>query len=80
MSENLTSQERFNRDYVTGYEIQNILGIQRCSVTTANKRGFLPDPIVIPGSKTFIWEREKVQTYIDAWRIILKARREAKKQ
>lgn len=79
MSENLTPQERFDRVYITSYEIQNTLGVQRSTVTTANKKGLLPDPITIPGSRTFVWEREKVREYLEAWRVVLEKRRKGRK-
>lgn len=79
MSENLTPQERFDQVYITSYEIQNTLGVQRSTVTTANKKGLLPDPITIPGSRTFVWEREKVREYLEAWRVVLEKRRKGRK-
>lgn len=69
------AQERFDSKYITGNEIQKLLGVQRSTVTTANKQGRLPQPITIQGSGTFIWERELVEDYLCAWKTVLDARR-----
>lgn len=79
MSEHQSAQAHFDKVYVTSYEVQKTLNVQRSTVTTANKKGLLPDPITIPGSRTFIWEREKVMPYIDAWRVVLETRRKGRK-
>lgn len=79
MSEIQSAQDHFDAVYITGSEIQSILKVQRCTVTTANKKGLLPDPIIIRGAGTFIWERKKVMSYIEAWRIVLDERRRTRK-
>ena len=75
MSENKTPQEVFDEMYITGSEIQKIMGVERSSVLGARRRGLLPQPIQVRGARAFIWEREKVQPYLEAWRISLASRR-----
>ena len=48
----------------------------RTTILLARRTGKLPNPIDIQG-KIFIWERSKVADYLDAWKIILDARRGA---
>jgi hypothetical protein len=75
MSDNKTPQEHFDELYITGYEIQNELKVNRTTVLNARKRGLLPDPIHIPGARTCIWERATATPYIEAWKISLASRR-----
>ncbi|QJI53388.1 hypothetical protein vBAcoSR7M_66 [Alteromonas phage vB_AcoS-R7M] len=70
-----TAQQRFDETYITGYEIQTIMDVNRSTVLNARKRGILPQPIQVPGSRSFIWERTIVQPYIDAWKVALASRR-----
>lgn len=70
-----TPQEEFDREYITGFEIQKSLGISRSTVLTARRRKLLPDPIIVNGSGCFIWKRKKVEPMIEAWRVMLASRR-----
>lgn len=70
------AQLDFDRRYITSSEIIAKLGVTRTSILFARRTGKLPDPIDIQG-KIFIWERSKVQHYLDAWKTILDARRGA---
>lgn len=71
----LTPQELFDERYITGSEIQHTMNVSRSSVLLARRRGMLPDPIVVKGARAFIWERDKVTPYIEAWKISLASRR-----
>lgn len=70
-----TSQKKFDETYITGHEICETFNVPRSTVLHARRRGMLPDAIVIPGSRSFIWEREKVKPYLEAWKLSLQSRR-----
>lgn len=70
------AQREFDERYITSSEIMEKLGVTRTTILLARRTGKLPDPIDIQG-KIFIWERSKVAGYLDAWKIILDARRGA---
>ena len=70
-----TAQERFDKMYVTSTEIQQRLNVVRSVILKARHRGMLPDPVVIPGLRAFIWERENVTPYLDAWELSLASHR-----
>lgn len=72
---NKTSQELFDERYITSTEIQKELGVERSTILNARRRGMLPDAIVVRGVRAFIWEREKIQPYLNAWKLSLKVRR-----
>ena len=75
MSENKTPQESFDEKYITSSEIQKELKVNRSAVLYARRRGMLPEPIVVRGSRSFIWERAKARPFIDAWALSLASRR-----
>ena len=68
-------QEAFDDKYITSTEITERLSVDRSSILYARRTGLLPNPIVIKGVRTFIWERDALKPYLDAWTITLKARR-----
>lgn len=69
------AQQTFERLYVTPLEIQERLGVSRADILRARSRGMLPDPVIVPGVRCFIWERKRVEKFLDAWEISLKSRR-----
>jgi len=69
-------QKEFNDRYVTTSEIVETLGVSRSTVHTARTTGRLPDAIDVHGN-VFVWERHKVQAYLDAWKVMLDTRRGA---
>lgn len=69
------AQKRFDEVYITGHEICEMFNVPRSTVFNARKRGLLPDPIVVPGCKSFIWERAKIADNLAAWKISLQSRR-----
>lgn len=75
MSDKNTSQERFDELYITSSEIQQELKVNRSAILYARRRGMLPEPIVVRGSRSFIWERERARPFIDAWALSLASRR-----
>lgn len=70
-----TAQDRFDRLYITSTEIGASLNVARSSVMNARRNGLLPQPIKIMDGHVYIWEREQVLPYVEAWRIVLSARR-----
>ena len=70
-----TAQQEFDEMYITSSEIGQELGVCRATLVNARRRGLLPDPIIVNGAQIFIWKRDVVRPYIDAWRIMLQARR-----
>jgi predicted DNA-binding transcriptional regulator AlpA len=68
-----TAQVRFDRTYITSREIMKRLGVTRPTVSQARKRGLLPDGIVV--SDTLVWERETVESNLQAWERLLKIKR-----
>lgn len=70
------AQREFDERYITSSEIMQNMGVTRTTILLARRTGKLPDPIDIQG-KIFIWERSKVQPYLEAWKIVLDVRRGA---
>jgi hypothetical protein len=72
---NETAQQRFDRFYITSAEICKEVGVNRTTVLSAKKCGLLPDPVLVNDKLVCLWERERVRPFIDAWKIVLRARR-----
>lgn len=70
------AQREFDERYITSSEIMQSMGVTRTTILLARRTGKLPEPIDVQG-KIFIWERAKVQPYLDAWKIVLDVRRGA---
>lgn len=70
-----TAQQEFDEVYITSSEIGQELGVCRATLVNARRRGLLPDPIVVNGAQIFIWKRDVVRPYLDAWKLKLQARR-----
>lgn len=70
-----TAQEEFDATYITSSEICEELGITRATIVQGRKRGLLPDPVTVNGAQITIWRRDKVRPFLDAWKVILQARR-----
>ena len=70
-----TAQQRFDRFYIASAEICKELGVNRTTVLAAKKSGLLPDPVLVNDKLVCLWERERVRPYIDAWKLVLHARR-----
>jgi len=68
------AQKKFNEKYITSSEIMQTLNVTHTSILSARRTKKLPDPIDIQG-KIFIWERDKVTPYLNAWKMVLDARR-----
>lgn len=71
----LTAQERFEAMYITSSDICKELDVSRATILSARRRGLLPEPIMVNSTHLFIWEREPVRQYIDAWKLVLNVRR-----
>lgn len=70
------AQRLFNDQYISSSEIMEKLNVTRTTILSARRTGKLPDPIDIQG-KIFIWERDKVTPYLNAWKMVLDVRRGA---
>lgn len=70
-----TAQDRFNRKYISSVEIMKELNLNRSTLLYARKTGKLPGAIDVSEGRIFIWERETIQPYLDAWHMVLNARR-----
>jgi hypothetical protein len=70
-----TAQQEFDEIYITSSEIGRELDVCRATLVSARRRGLLPDPIFVNGAQIFIWKRDIVRPYLDAWKLILQARR-----
>jgi len=77
MSNTNESQTRFDETYITGFEICQELNIPRSTLLRARERNLLPEPVVVPGVKAFIWERTKIASALDKWKSDLNSRRGA---
>ena len=60
-------QNAFNEEWVVTAEICKELDVTRASIVYAHRRGLLPEPIIIPGTKSYIWKREDVTPYVRRW-------------
>lgn len=70
-----TLQEEFDKKYIAANEIIEMMSVTRVAVLYARKRGILPEPIIVPGSKTHLWIRDDVKKNLEAWKMSLQARR-----
>lgn len=70
-----TAEERFNEKYITSTEIGEQLQVGRSTILQARARGLLPDAIVVRGVPAYLWERATLQPYLNAWKLMLDARR-----
>lgn len=69
------AQTRFDETYISSNELCKLLDIDRSILHNGRKRGILPNPIIVPGVNTYIWEREPLTPYLEAWKINLASRR-----
>jgi predicted site-specific integrase-resolvase len=69
------AQHEFDTTYVTSSEICKELGVSRATLVHARRRGLLPDPVVVNGAQIYIWKRDIVRPFMDAWKIMLASRR-----
>lgn len=71
----ISAQEKFDNTYISSSEICRELGVTRATIVNARRRGLLPDPVIVNDIQLYLWERETVQPYLDAWSLMLKSRR-----
>lgn len=62
------AQDDFNTYYITSTEIAKVVGVSRPGVLKARRRGTLPDAISVGGDRIYIWDRQKVQPFINKWK------------
>lgn len=76
MAKHMTkAQEQFDKLYISSGEICRDLSVTRASLTYARKRGLVPEPIVVAGTQVYLWERAEVLRNLQAWKIVIQARR-----
>lgn len=68
-------QQRFDRTYITATQIMKDLGISRPALLHARRTGKLPGAIEVNDGRLFIWEKESLQPYLSAWKLVLETRR-----
>ncbi len=68
-------QKEFDKQYITGHEIEREMGVTRTAILYARRRGALPYPVIVHGSGTFIWNRKALKPFLEAWKISLAVRR-----
>ena len=71
------AQARFNDTYITSTEIMRDLGISRATLLNARRTGRLPEAIVVNDGQLYMWERNSISDYLQAWKTILVCRRGA---
>lgn len=71
----MQAQELFDKRYITAPEIMGQLGVSRAAMQYARRIGKLPSPIQVAGNLVFVWEREQIKPYLDAWKQELLNRR-----
>lgn len=69
------AQDRFDTFYITSAEIMQRLNVTRSAILYARKTGKLPGAIEVQPGTLYIWERQTVEPYISAWKLMLDARR-----
>lgn len=61
-----SAKEQFERFYITSQKVADFVGVSRHSVFKAREQGKLPRSFSI--GSTFIWEREFIMPYLEAWK------------
>lgn len=73
--EQLTAQQRFDTLYISSIAIAERMGVSRPAVLHARARGLLPDPVCVNGGQIYVWERDAVEPYLNAWAVTLTVRK-----
>lgn len=68
-------QEEFERTYITSSEIMERLEISRTTLLYARRRNILPEPITVNNGQILLWKRSDIKRNLEAWELMLKARR-----
>lgn len=69
------AQVEFDQKYITASEIMRDLRISRPTLRYARETNKLPSPIVLNEGTLFVWERDIIKPYLEAWKNSLTARR-----
>lgn len=73
-----TPQDRFNETYITASEVCSIAKVDRASLTNARNAGYLPGAFKVDGIPCYLWERESVMPFLNAWVTVLEVKRNRK--
>ena len=71
----MSAQKEFDKKYITSSEICSTLDVYRTTLLQARRSGRLPDGIVVGDGQLYLWEREVVTPYLNAWKLLLDVRR-----
>ncbi len=71
----IAAQQRFDEVYICSVEIESLLNVSRSNIFYARNRGIIPNPIQVGGSNMYVWEREFLEPYLEAWKLKLKIKR-----
>lgn len=74
-TETSVAQAEFDEKYITAAQLMKDMDISRAGLQYARQCGRLPTPIVLNDGRLFIWLREEVKPFLDAWRLQLTSRR-----
>lgn len=69
-----TAQGRFDKMYISNTEIMRRLNISRTQLLYARRTGKLPEQINVTDA-VMLWEREKVEPILEAWKVVLEFRK-----
>lgn len=69
-----TAQARFDKMYISNTEIMRRLNITRTQLLYARRTNKLPEQINVTDT-VMLWEREKVEPILEAWKIALQFRK-----
>lgn len=61
-------QSEFERRYISSTEICDEIGVTRAAVMVARRTGKLPNAIEINQGRLFLWEREFIRPFLEAWK------------
>jgi len=75
---NITTQQEFDEKYISSAEICDKLNIARSTLVHAKRAGHLPHSISVKSGRIFLWDRELITPYIEAWKLMLETRRGSK--
>lgn len=69
------AQARFDAMYITSTALMQEVGVSRTAMLYARQRGWLPGAIVVNDGQLYLWEREAIKPYLEAWKLITGTRK-----
>lgn len=71
----LKAQAEFDTVYISSNEICLRLDINRSSLAYQRRLGRMPGAVQVPGSNMFVWKREAIEPFVQAYEAKLKMTR-----